>query len=79
MNDVPTVKWVQGKWFVATYGDFGLNVEFFTDPLAYGRATRKAKADHDNGDVDTYTYGDCTVMEVAGRDQVPGIAHSARN
>lgn len=52
------------KWFVATYGDGGLEIEFFNDPLKYGRAVKSAKAlweKNQNGgwDCDTYTFGEC--------------------
>lgn len=57
------------RYFVATYGDMGLEVALFTDPLAYGRAVRTAQLDHARGrysngmgEIDSYTHGDCKVM-----------------
>lgn len=52
---------VPGKWWVATYGDLGLEVTFFDDPLAYGRAIKAAEDAHRIGDFDTYTYGNATI------------------
>lgn len=57
------------KWYIATYGDMGLDVEFFSDPLAYGRALRRLKCAFDDGrrypdgfgDLDSYTNGTCEV------------------
>lgn len=47
------------RFFVACYGDssFGLAVEFFADPLAYGRAVKAAIRDHACGELDSYTCG----------------------
>ena len=60
-------KTIPAKWFVATYGDMGLQVELFACPLAYGRAVRAAQLAHergydDMGEIDTYTHGDLTLM-----------------
>jgi hypothetical protein len=46
-------------FFVATYGDLGLNVEFFTDGLTYGRAVSYAMCEHRNGHIDSFTNGEC--------------------
>ncbi len=46
------------SWFVATYGNMGLEVEFFTNKREYERATRKAERDHDQDRLDSYTNGD---------------------
>jgi hypothetical protein len=45
------------RYYVATYGNLGLEVEFFDDPLAYGRATQAAERGHQKGEYDTYTHG----------------------
>lgn len=51
-------------WFVASYGDGGLDVQFYSDPLAYGRAVREAKIAWEQGhnetgeDIDSYTNGE---------------------
>lgn len=45
-------------YWVATYGDMGLEVEHFTSYAAYARAARKAEREHDNGDLDSYTHGE---------------------
>lgn len=51
-------------WYVATCGDAAANktgclvaVEFFTCPLAYGRAIREAMKEHGRGELDSYTHG----------------------
>ena len=54
------------RWYVALYGDMGLEVQLFDCPLAYGRAVRRAQQDHERGynefgEVDSYTMGDCTI------------------
>lgn len=54
-----------GLWWVATYGDMGLEVEHFDDPLAYGRAIREAEQQHGRGELDSYTYGDAMIIERA--------------
>lgn len=46
------------RFYVATYGDAGLDVEFFSDALAYGRAVRAAQREHDAGKLDSYTNGE---------------------
>jgi hypothetical protein len=47
------------KYWVATGMNFAsVDVEFFDDPLAYGRAVREATRQHAAGDVDTYVHGD---------------------
>lgn len=48
-------------WYVATYGNHGLEVEFFDDSLAYDRAVHVAKVNHFIGRLDTYTHGDASV------------------
>lgn len=48
-------------WYVATYGDLGLQVEFYDCPLAYGRASRTAEREHREGDLDTFTHGSAEV------------------
>jgi hypothetical protein len=55
------------RYYVATYGNDGLCVELFTDPLAYGRAVKEAKRRWEVGDwdIDSYTYGDCTISQYA--------------
>jgi hypothetical protein len=51
------------RYYVATYGDGGLEVEFFADPLAYGRAVKTAatlwEANQSQGGwkCDSYTNG----------------------
>jgi len=45
------------RFYVATYGDLGLEVEFYSDPLKYGRDIRRAAREHANQKLDTYTYG----------------------
>lgn len=46
------------KYWIATGNNFqGIEVEFFTDPLAYGRAVRLVEAEHARGEVDTYIHG----------------------
>jgi len=45
------------RYYVATYGDFGLEVEFFSCPLAYGRACRAAERGWKEGEFDTHTNG----------------------
>ena len=45
------------RFYVATYGDLGLEIEFYSDPLEYGRDIRTAARQHDNQEIDTYTYG----------------------
>ncbi|QIV65919.1 hypothetical protein Cp1R7AA1_023 [Mesorhizobium phage Cp1R7A-A1] len=56
-------------FFVATYGDMGLEVEFFTDPLAYGRAIKDAMKLHERGDLDSYTNGNAETSDMM-RDRV---------
>lgn len=55
------------RYYVATYGDAGLEVQLFDCPLAYGRAVRTAQLDHARGynewgEVDSYTMGPCEVV-----------------
>jgi len=46
------------KYWIARGTNFiGVEVEFFTDPLAYGRAVKKVEAEHARDEVDTYTHG----------------------
>lgn len=53
----------RARYYVATYGDGGLDVQFYSDPLEYGRAVQSAKRDHDRGhndhgeDMDSYVNG----------------------
>lgn len=63
----PAYEHVPAKYYVATYGDGGLEVQLFTCPLEYGRAVQTARRDHergynDMGEIDSYTNGDCTIM-----------------
>ncbi|OCJ11486.1 hypothetical protein A6U87_27480 [Rhizobium sp. AC44/96] len=46
------------KFYIATYGGMGLDVAFYSDPLAYGREIQKAKREHESDKLDSYTYGD---------------------
>jgi hypothetical protein len=48
-------------WYVATYGDLGLDIAFYSDPLEYGRALAYARREHSAGAVDTYQYGEVSV------------------
>lgn len=46
------------KYWIARGNNFqGIEVEFFTDPLAYGRGVKAVEAEHARGEVDTYTHG----------------------
>lgn len=47
-------------WFgwVATYGDDGLQVEFFDTREPFDQAIATAEREHNTGDLDTYTYGE---------------------
>ena len=53
------------RFYVATYGDLGLEIEFYFDPLRYGRDIRKAEREHANQKLDTYTYGTIPSMPAA--------------
>jgi len=46
------------RYYVATYGDMGLEVVFYHSPGAYDRAVNEAKELHECGDLDSYTCGD---------------------
>jgi hypothetical protein len=46
------------RFYVATYGDGGLEVVFFTDPRDYTEAVALAKGLHEQGRLDSYTHGD---------------------
>jgi hypothetical protein len=48
------------KWYVASYGNMGLEVTFFTNKREYERAIRQLEVAHSSGgwDVDSYTFGD---------------------
>ena len=64
----PQYENVPARWYVATYGDMGIEIQLFDDPLEYGRAVRRAKRDwergyNDFGEIDTYTMGDCSIMK----------------
>lgn len=64
----PTFTTIPARYYVATYGDGGLVVEFFACPLEYGRAVNKAARDHargfgEFGEIDSYTNGDCNILE----------------
>ena len=50
---------MQKAWFIATYGDFGLEVEFFVCPLVYGRRLNDVRRLHESGgwEIDTYQNG----------------------
>jgi hypothetical protein len=51
------------RYYVATYGDGGLDVQFYANPLEYGRAVLQAQRDHERGrndhgeDIDSYVNG----------------------
>ena len=47
-------------WFgwVASYGDDGLQVEFFSAREPFDKALAEAEREHEAGDLDTYTYGE---------------------
>ena len=47
-------------WFgwVATYGDFGLQVAFFDTRKPFDKAIGEAEREHAKGDLDTFTYGE---------------------
>lgn len=46
------------RYFVATYGDMGLEVEFYRDPAEYDEACEEAERQHDDHNLDTYITGD---------------------
>jgi hypothetical protein len=46
------------RYFVATYGDMGLEVEFFRDPDEYEAACEEAEQQHIDDNIDTWTHGD---------------------
>jgi hypothetical protein len=46
------------KFWLATFGDLGLEVEFFATEAEYNAAVAKAEKDHGNGEFDSYTHGD---------------------
>lgn len=45
-------------WYVATYGDFGIEVTHFTKKREYNAAVKEAEKGHERGDYDTYTHGE---------------------
>jgi hypothetical protein len=45
--------------YVATSGDLGMDVRFYTDALEYARAVKYVMAEHKSGHVDQYLHGDC--------------------
>lgn len=54
---------LEGKQFYIVTGiNFSsVSIEFFTDPLAYGRALAQTQKDHARGDVEAWTCGTNTV------------------
>ena len=46
------------KTFHGGYSDCLVNVTFFSDPLAYGRACKAAARLHSQGEIETYTMGE---------------------
>ena len=53
------------RWYVASCGDEAANrtgclveVEFFSDSLAYGRACRRVEKDNAAGKLDSFTMGE---------------------
>lgn len=46
------------RYFVATYGDMGLEVEFYRNPDLYEEACVEAEAMHNDDTIDTWTCGD---------------------
>lgn len=46
------------RWFVATYGPLGIDVEFYSNQRWYDRAVRMAERRHAECRIDTWTAGD---------------------
>lgn len=60
------IKLVPSKWYIATYGDMGITVEFFTNKRLYERMVREAERSYEDGDIDSYTCGDSCVERQVG-------------
>ena len=45
------------RFYVATYGDMGIEVTFFQTEKECDEAAAEAEKQHDNQELDTYTYG----------------------
>jgi hypothetical protein len=45
-------------YWVATYGDMGLEVEHFAAKAEYELAVHRARADWEHGELDSYTNGE---------------------
>ena len=67
-------------WYVATggektfdggYSDCLVNVAFFSDPLAYGRACRAVARLHSQGEIETYTMGQAAGAALAPASPLP--------
>lgn len=58
IHEALAVKWP--RFWVATYGEGGLNVDFFDDRFEYGRAVGivETEHEHDSETNDSYTHGD---------------------
>ena len=63
--DAPTVEpqdseAARPQWYLATYGNMGLEVRFYTDPIKYADAVAGAAETHAEGgwDMDSYVHGD---------------------
>lgn len=49
----------QKQYYIVTGINFvSVDIELFTDPLAYGRALRETERQHERGEVEAYTCGD---------------------
>jgi hypothetical protein len=49
----------QKQFYIVTGMNFvSVDIELFTDPLAYGRALRETERQHARGEVEAYTCGD---------------------
>lgn len=46
------------KYYLATYGDFGIEVEFYTSLIDFNEAVNQAERDHAADRIDTYTHGE---------------------
>jgi hypothetical protein len=46
------------KWYVATYGNMGIDVTFYSNKREYDRAVKEVKGLHADGRLDTWTAGD---------------------
>lgn len=53
MSDKPTP-----KFYVATYSNYGIQVEFFTSLIDYNEAVNEAEEDHRLDRLDTYSHGE---------------------